>query len=90
MHCSSLKATHDSAMGEKKQSWYLHLKAFADVANQVSIPPYPNGSIVVYSPHIGMVLLLLEPQFSLHISQTLSERGFNSDLSQQLIVFTNH
>ena len=29
-------ATHDPQMGEKKQSWYLYLKAFADVANQVS------------------------------------------------------
>lgn len=28
-------ATHDPQMGEKKQSWYLYLKAFADVANQV-------------------------------------------------------
>ncbi len=28
-------ATHDPQMGEKKQSWYLFLKAFADVANQV-------------------------------------------------------
>lgn len=30
-------ATHDPKEGEKKQSWYLYLKAFADVANQVSI-----------------------------------------------------
>lgn len=29
-------ATHDPMLGEKKQSWYLYLKAFADVANQVS------------------------------------------------------
>ena len=29
-------ATHDPMQGEKKQSWYLYLKAFADVANQVS------------------------------------------------------
>lgn len=28
-------ATHDPMLGEKKQSWYLYLKAFADVANQV-------------------------------------------------------
>lgn len=28
-------ATHDPMLGEKKQSWYLFLKAFADVANQV-------------------------------------------------------
>ncbi|CAG2170556.1 unnamed protein product [Oppiella nova] len=31
------QATHDPAHGEKKQSWYLHLKAFADVANQTEV-----------------------------------------------------
>lgn len=87
----SRKATHDPALGEKKQSWYLHLKAFADVANQVSIAGHLNetGTLVVYSPDISMVLQLLDPQFSLHISQSLSERGFNNDLSQRFIVFTN-
>ncbi|KAJ6217838.1 hypothetical protein RDWZM_008995 [Blomia tropicalis] len=30
-------ATHDPQMGEKKQSWYLYLKAFADVANQTDV-----------------------------------------------------
>ncbi|XP_027199792.2 neprilysin-2-like [Dermatophagoides pteronyssinus] len=30
-------ATHDPMQGEKKQSWYLYLKAFADVANQSEV-----------------------------------------------------
>ncbi|XP_054157418.1 neprilysin-2-like isoform X2 [Oppia nitens] len=31
------EATHDPAQGEKKQSWYLHLKGFVDVANQSQV-----------------------------------------------------
>ena len=40
-------ATHDPMQGEKKQSWYLYLKAFADVANQVNIIIISTKSVCV-------------------------------------------
>lgn len=47
-------ATHDPMLGEKKQSWYLYLKAFADVANQVSKTKKNMGKLLCY--HFGIVL----------------------------------